>query len=172
MTALVALALALALGPSSEAQQAQRRPPQKAKKVWTNDDIDALRARVPLSVTGQELPAAAAEPAAGEKAAGEATAKGPLEPYVRERDPKYYQQRYAALRAEVDRIDAEIRRLREFRANPNTGQQGLALGAENLSLTPENQIQLLEERRRKVQQDISDLEDQARRAGIPLGLLR
>ena len=85
---------------------------------------------------------------------------------------QWYRQRASSLRAELDRIDGEIRRLRSFKSNPSGGSAGLALGKDNLSLTPENQIEQLESRRRQVQQELDDLEAEARRKGWSPGTLR
>ena len=173
MTCLaVSLMLSLTLSPALaepvvQKQAAQKPAVQKAKKVWTNDDIELLRAKSPISVMGEVAPPpeAAKEAAAGEKAA-------PGEPYVKEKDPKWYQQQLAPLRGELDRIDSEIRRLRDFRTSATTGRPGIVLGQENIPLSPENQIQQLERRRRDVQQQIDDLEALARRNGISPGTLR
>ena len=164
--------LALAFGPSVALAQEKppAKPPKKEKKVWTNEDLEALRARVPLSEPG---PGAAAPVAAAEGAsAGEAPAAGTGEAYSRQNDPAWYRQRAASLRAELERIDSEIRRLRDFKSNPSSGSAGLALGKDNLSLTPENQITQLEARRRQVQQELDDLEAEARRKGYSPSLVR
>ncbi len=94
------------------------------------------------------------------------------ERYVRAKDPKWYSEQVAALRAEIDRIDGESRRLREFRASARTSQGGLVLGQSNIPLNPENQIQQLEAQRREVQRQIDALEDQARRNNIAPGVIR
>jgi uncharacterized small protein (DUF1192 family) len=161
--------------------QAQRPPEKKPSKapgreriVWTNDEIELLAKRVPLSDLGPgnalttEAPAASGQaPPAG---TGGATAGTPG--YSRENDPEWYRQRATALRAEIDRVDSELRRLREFRNNPNMGQAGLTLGTDNISQTPENQIQQLEQRRARAQQELDDLEAAARRKGWPPGATR
>ena len=169
---LVSLGLAL-FGAATAAAQAQpptKRPPQKAKKVWTNDDLEELRTRVPLSDFGAAAGPASA-PAAETKAGGEPK-PGETPAYAKDKDPAYYKQRATALRAELDRIDSEIRRLRSFKSNPSSGTGGLALGQDNLSLTPENQIQQLEARRRQVEKELDDLDAEARRTGFPPGTVR
>jgi len=167
--------LALAFGPSATLAQEKppvQQPPKKEKKIWTNEDLEALRATVPLSEAG---PGAAtsvtAAPAEGAPAAA-ATPAGTGEAYSRQNDPAWYRQRATSLRAELDRIDSEIRRLQNFKSNPSSGSTGLALGKDNLSLTPENQIAQLEARRRQVQQELDDLEAEARRKGWSPGTIR
>ncbi len=166
--------LALAFGPSAALAQEKppvQQPPKKEKKVWTNEDLEALRATVPLSAPGPGAAAPAAAPAEGAPAA-EAAPAGTGEAYSRQNDPAWYRQRATSLRAELDRIDGEIRRLQNFKSNPSSGTTGLALGKDNLSLTPENQIEQLEARRRQVQQELDDLEAEARRKGFTSSLPR
>ncbi len=176
------VALSLALAPtlagataSAQAQpSAQKSEPKKAKKVWTNDDLESLRDRPGLSVAGEAPPASEAPPAEGEKRAkaGPAEAGALAAPPPKEKDPKSYQKRLAPLRAELARITSEIQKVREFRAEARADQGGLVLGKAPLPLTPENQIEQLERRHRSVQQQIDEIEDEARRNGIPPGLLR
>ena len=167
--------LALVIGPSAALAQEKppvQQPPKKEKKIWTNEDLEALRATVPLSAPGPGAAApAAAAPAEGAPAAAAAPA-GKGEAYSRQNDPEWYQKQAASLRAELDRIDGEIRRLQNFKSNPSSGSTGLALGKDNLSLTPENQIAQLEARRRQVQQELDDLEAEARRKGWSPGTIR
>jgi len=162
-----------ALGSFPATTFAQQKPaakaPAKEKKVWTNEDLEALRTRVPLSEPG---PGAAAAVPTAEGAAGEAAPAGTGEAYSRQNDPAWYRQRASSLRAELERIDSEIRRLQGFKNNPASGSAGLALGKDNLSLTPENQIEQLQARRRQVQQELDDLEAEARRKGWTPSLTR
>jgi len=164
--------IALAGGPSAALAQQKppAKPPAKEKKVWTNEDLEALRARVPLSEPGPG--AAAAAPAAEGASAAASAPAAAGEDYSRQNDPAWYRQRASSLRAELDRIDSEIRRLQNFKSNPASGSAGLALGKDNLSLTPENQIEQLQARRRQVQQELDDLEAEARRKGWAPGAVR
>lgn len=167
--------LALAFGPCVALAQEKppaKEPPRKEKKVWTNEDLEALRATVPLSELGPGAGTPAPAAPAEETPVGEAAAAEKGQAYSRENDPEWYQKRAASLRAELDRIDSEIRRLQNFKSNPSSGSAGLALGKNNLSLTPENQIEQLQARRRQVQQQLDDLEAEARRKGWAPGLTR
>lgn len=155
--------------PPAQAGKAEKAKPRKAKKVWTNDDLDRLRNTVPVSTLGAS-PARAQ--AAGEAAAGGPEKAGAPEALPKEKDPEWYRQQMGSLRAELERTEKEISRLRSFLANPSTGQAGLALNKENDSLSPANQIELLQRRRDEVKHQMDDLEDQARRNGISPGALR
>jgi hypothetical protein len=155
-------------------QAAQKPPATKEKrKVWTNDDIEQLRRKAPISVLGQAPPPEEA-PGEGEEAAEAGAKKAGAEaaPYAREKDPKWYQQQLKPLRAELDRSEGELRRIRGLMANPEGGKSGVALGTPYFGLSPEDQLDRLERRRRELQKKIDDLEDQARRNGIPHGSLR
>ena len=179
-----ALTLAAALaGPPAQGLRVQvpaKKEQKKAKKVWTNEDLEGLRegrtAPVPEinAEAGKEALPAEGAAATGEGGAGEtaAAAAGPKTPYVKEQDAKWYQEQIAPLRAEVERIDSEIRRIREFKDAPSSGTNAMALGQNNLSLTPDNQIQQLEKRRGEVLAKIDEVESQARRNGLNPGTVR
>lgn len=147
-------------------QPAKARAP---KKVWTNEDLEALRGRVPISTVGEAAPPAEATAEASPAAEGAARPAGA--PYSREKDPEWYRQRLSGLRAELDRIDEQVRRLREQSRNPTQATNTVALGAGG-GLSQEDQIATLERRRSQVQQQIDELEDQARRNGIEPSRLR
>jgi uncharacterized small protein (DUF1192 family) len=162
--------------PAQSQQPAEKkppRPPARERVVWTNDEIELLARRVQLSDLGPGVPLTPPAPAAGGQGAAPAGEPGSAaSSYSRENDPEVFRQRAARLRAEIERIDGELRRLRAFRNNPNMGQAGLALGTDNISQTPENQIQQLEQRRARAQQELDDLEAEARRKGWPPGATR
>lgn len=164
------LLLALALvAPRPAGAAAQKQPPKKAKKVWSNEDLEALREKGRVSVTGAVAPASEGEqPGATE---GEKAGAKPAQ-YVKEKDPKWYGGQLAPLRAELTSIDEEIRKLREFRSAAKYATGGIVLGQANIPLNPENQIELLEKRKREVQAKIDELEEQARRNDIPPGAIR
>jgi len=178
MRRTLSVCLAVMLLPALAAAQAPAKQPpkQKPKKVWTNEDLEALRNRVRLSdfEGGAAPPPAESAPQA---APGEATAAtgaaaaaaGPA--YDRAKDPEWYRQRLAGMRAEVERIGAEISRLREARTRGTQTNVALGLGQSG-GLSPEDQIASLERRRAQVQQQIDELEDQARRNGIEPSRLR
>ena len=72
---LAASVLVLAGASLSRAQQAPRpAQTEQARKIWTNDDMDDLRARGLISIVGQETEAAPQAPLAALQAAPESTA--------------------------------------------------------------------------------------------------
>lgn len=92
--------------------------------------------------------------------------------YVREKDPKGYVQQLKPLRNELRDIDAEMRRIREFRKNGKGMSSALAVYERNRAVSPDAQLELLSKRRAEVLQRIDELEDLARRNDIAPGLLR
>jgi hypothetical protein len=169
LAALVAALFALAWVAPLPASQA-KPPAKKAKKVWTNEDLEALR---PGGVTVLAPARVSTAPAAGEESAAkkeEEKAEGekkegpsPLEKIRKRLDP---------LRAELGAIELQLQSLRDKRSTGNTTGQGINVTAAPGGLNTENQITQLENRRSILLRQISDIEDEARRQGIPPGALR
>ncbi len=94
----IAAALALLVAASSQAAEKPRSAQgnqNQPKKVWTNDDMDQLRARGLISIIGQE----ATEPAAQAPAA---PAETTFPVYAsRLDDPEWYADKAADLQAEL-----------------------------------------------------------------------
>src|SRR6266849_1625408 len=102
----LAAVLAVLIACSSQAAE-KPRPAQsnqnQPKKVWTNDDMDQLRARGLISIAGQEAP--------------EQTAQAPAVPAEttfpvyesRLDDPAWYADKAADLQAELDKREAALR---------------------------------------------------------------
>ncbi len=143
--------------------------PKIQKRVFTNEDLERPGGQL---ITTEGPPTEAAAPSAEPRAAAFAgTAFAKLEPYVKERDPEWYRGQLGSLRAEVARVDTQIHRLRDFRATGRGMMGGLVLGEPSLRLTPENEIEQLGVRRQELQQQIDELEGNARRNGIAPGFL-
>jgi chromosome segregation ATPase len=158
---LLAVAILLALPAMTLAQA----PPKKAKKVWTNDDLEALRQRSPLSEFSTT--AAAAPPAGGEAA-------------VTERQPPSESQllaekvskRIAGLREELATVESELASLRRASTSGATTGQGVSINVVPGGMNTQDKIQALEQKRRELQSQLSDAEDEARRMGFSPGELR
>ncbi len=159
---------ALASPQSQQAQPTQQTPPEKEKpdakkpkKVWTNDDMQGLGGTSGVSVVG-EAPAAPGRDNAPAQPRG----------YVKEKDPTSYRQQLAPLRAELERLDKETTRTREFINGEHTGEGRLKVNVFSVPMNPSDQIAQLEKRKLTVQNKIAALEDLARRNDIPPGALR
>jgi hypothetical protein len=161
--------------PPAAPTSAQQRP-RRARKIWTNDDLEQLRSRAIVSVVGgartssageatEETEAAAPEVDA-EAAAGEEAAPAPPKEQTRE----HWQERLQPLRAELARIEQQLQQLRRGRGQAASNAVDVMGG--NPGVQVEDTIRQLERRRDQVQQQIADLQDEARRAGVPAGYVR
>ena len=139
---------------------ASAEPPKTVitRQVWTSEQVEQLRARGLISVVGCEP---STEPAAPVPA-----------PYAREKDPEWYREQAAALRAQIEFYDQQSRMFRTFRANATGMTGGIRLDQENIGITPESSVWLLQNASRDALTRLGALEEQARRNGIPPGALR
>jgi hypothetical protein len=138
------------------------------KKVWTNDDMDQLRARGLISIVGQEVPEAA-QPVPAEEA-------GPTFPVYQSRldDPEWYFENVADLQAELNARMADLQQQLDAiaLAKNRITQGGLALNKDNWGVTLSAGTAILEGRVEEIQSDLDDLSDLARQHDIPPGVLR
>jgi hypothetical protein len=162
LAAILALAIAF---PSHAAQNPNPSQAAKTKKVWTNDEMDQLRARGLISTfnlaseTTAQVPAAQPEPAT-------------FTP--RTEDPTWYAEQAAILQAELDKREAALREAQTNLAEAAAGitQPGVAMDKGNVGVTPEAGIAILEAQAREVQTQLNELSDLARQNNIPPGVLR
>ena len=193
------LALALgavpALGQSSQTappSQTVKNPPERPKKVWTNDDLADLRGGV-TSATAEAPPAEGGAPAEAQAQAAGATKEKPLPP---EKDPKTYLAKLEPLRKQLADLDAKIKDMQDKIDHPIDGKNAIKLNqsAPNLPpqdqppgyeknrpdeslygnqiVRPQDQLKVYQQQRDEIQQKIDDLEAQARDNGIPPGDIR
>lgn len=158
----IVLALSLAAAPA-QTSSAQKPPEKKAKKVWTNDDLDSLRAG-PRGGGGSA--------SAGASAAEEEKPAGKEKPVPREKDSKMYREKLAPLRAQLEQVDAQIKQVRDQLTNPVKGSNAVDLSHTSAIMRPEAALSQLEQKRREIQQKIDDLEEEARRNGVSPGDIR
>jgi hypothetical protein len=152
-------------GNSTQPPAAQSRAPQTAEsqdaakkkknKVWTNEDVGALTGSV--SVVG--------DPAARDTNKAEPTQKSSEDA----RDAAWYQQRLAPLRAQLDSVDRQIQKLKNFKGSNAAPDGGIQYGG-RYNMTPlAEQVKQLEAKKRSLQSNIDDLESDARHHGIEPG---
>lgn len=180
LAAFAAALFMLAMCAPAHASQAapQKQPPaKKARKVWTNEDLEALR---PSGVTVSAPPAAAS---AASSAAGEATAadnpadKAGAEKKDddknKEEDPvEKLLKRLAPLRLELASVEARLASLRSAGSSGNTTGGGMDVSKTSGGMNTEDQIVQLEKRRSDLLGQIAAIEDEARRKGIAPGAIR
>jgi len=164
----LAFSLAIAAFAGPQTQQAPPAPPEKAKpgpkktkKVWTNDSLEDLGGKSGVSVVGDASGATDADKAEA-KPAG----------YAKEKDPNWYRKQLVPLRAEIERLDREITKTREFIDGGHTAEGQLKVNVFSVPMNPADHIVQLEKRKATMQSKIDALEDQARRNDIPPGALR
>lgn len=144
------------------ATQPHAGPAPEVSVTWTNEDIHRLN-KVPglISVVGQASTETSqgADPPAPERIA----------------DPAWYASRAATLNA---RLDVEQTSLRKFtKALDDTRQLksttgGVNLAEDDIGITPEATIEILQNRVCETQRELGVLKDLARENDIPPGVLR
>jgi hypothetical protein len=166
LAAVLALAMAfpsLAAEKPRTAQGNQNQP----KKVWSNDDMDQLRARGLISIVGSEVQKAAAPQAAISK---------PVFPAYESRleDPAWYAEKAADLQAELDKREAALHEQQTALAQAagRITQPGVAMDKPTIGVTPQAAIAVLEAQVGEVQNQLDELSDLARQNNIPPGVLR
>jgi hypothetical protein len=161
----LSLPVLLAMAPCAAHGRSQPRAPEsqtpaaaggKPAKVWTNDDVDALRGNDTVSVVG-------------DNAGAKKTSTPPRSNYY-DKDPAWYRKQLAPLQAEVGKLDTQIAKLLEFIKGGNVSEpQRYYHGPPG---NPQDQLNLLEKKRQSDATKIDDLLDRARHNGIEPGALR
>ena len=162
---------------SDSAQPSQARE----KKVYTNDDVVALRKNYGASTAGEPSPlptgpAAASQPQSAPRILVPQLLSTPLSP---DKDPMWYAQQAASVSSQIANIDDQVQHLRNFRASdaapgPSTPSLnvGLDIYAPADSMTTDSQIQQLLQQRAELDSQLADLADRARANSIDPGVLR
>jgi hypothetical protein len=136
---------------------------KKNKKVWTNDEISKV-GEGSISVVGNTTEAKASSKGATSKGAGAAS--------VKERQVTTHRNRLRQLQNQLESTEKQISDLRNFKAE-NTGASAGINISRGYSMTPvEDQVKSLEEKKKQIQAQVSDIEDAARKDGIEPGELR
>ncbi len=167
----IAAVVAIFIANSSQAAEKPRSAQADQKqpiKVWTNQDMDQLRARGLISIVGQEPPATPAQP--------QAVPSGPVYPVYESRfdDPDWYADVAADLRDELARREAALQDQRKAiaLAADRITRPGVSLDQPSPWVTPEAGVQILQEQVQEVQDYLDELSDLARQHDIPPGVLR
>jgi hypothetical protein len=172
---LLAAVLMLAIAfPSRAAEKPQTVQVNNtpAKKVWTNEDMDEIRARGLISIVG---PDANQTRTSAATAAVSATAAPAFPVYSSRLDnPAWYAQKAADLQAELDMREAAWREQQTAMAQAadRITQPGIAMDKGNAGVTPEAGLAILEAQVQEVQNELNELGDLAHQHDIPPGALR
>ena len=133
---VLALALTTMAIPSSAAEEAYPAQGQQGRRVWTNEDLEELRARGLISVMGtvpEATPAAAPQPTRYTS---------------RLQDPVWYADQAAELQTQLNERMTALLLAREGLAGARSLRQitgGINLAQANVGITPETGIAILEE---------------------------
>ena len=158
----VTLALASIANPLCAANKQDTGTAKPSVMVWTNEDLGKLHALGLISIVGQIN--------------DEESATGSLpETYQQEQDPAWYADQAAQLRGELEDRQEQLREYRQ--AIDDTRSLKDTPGGVNFDdgdncLTPRACTQLLQQYVNELQANLVELEDLARRNGIPPGVLR
>ncbi|HEY4684401.1 MAG TPA: hypothetical protein VIH17_14275 [Candidatus Acidoferrales bacterium] len=183
-------------GAAAPAAQTTQPTAKQAKKVWTNEDLERLRPgwrlERPAPAQPEEQPAGTVKrdpfrpqatatpqaPPARAEAERKIEEENQIQPTVTPKPPDrrtqadYWQKQIVPLQAELAQVEGQISRIQRARVTAEGISNAVNLLDHSSRLSPENQLQLLEQRRAELLGKISDLEDEARRANIPHGWLR
>ena len=161
---LLALSGGISLSAAAQTPTPDSSPaylPNPDKKVWSNDDLEALRTKAPISTIGETGAAAAKKPAPG----------GSYRPDDRAEKALRYRKLLQPLYAELPKIDAELDKMHSFEDGSYRTTGGFSR-LPGKPLNPADQIVQLEKRKQDVLAHISEIEDQARHDGVLPGDLR
>ena len=175
---LVALPLALnaqSLAEIAKKEDARRKAVKSPAKVYTNDDLRSDPAKTPQQAPS--APPASAQPAPGTKVPEVNLPGGKPEPSEPAKDQAYWSGRMSAARGALERsrifaeaLQSRLNALATDFVNRDDPAQRAQLEIERQRATAE-----LERVKREIADQtkaISDIEEEARRAGVPPGWLR
>jgi hypothetical protein len=143
----------------SSSPQSQAAPTAKTKpaKVWTNDEINTLHDSPGVSVVGNQTPQKVRAPSRG---------------YSLQKDPAWYRQQLQPLRADLDKLDAQIEKTKAFLSGEKVSEPTPIRAYVSIPGNPQDQLKQLEDRRVADQARIDDILDRARHNGVEPGALR
>lgn len=116
-----------------------------AKILWTNDELQRLASRpvanAPESSTGDTSPSGTSV----------------QEHYTPQKDPKWYARQLEPLRKELSRAESELKALQQARKYGKGVTGAVALDQEPEGVSPEGQLEVLQQRRAELLQKIDEL---------------
>jgi hypothetical protein len=157
--------------------------PTREKKVYTNDDVAALRKDYGASTVGDAMPdnapASAASTGQAHSAPKILAPQSLLTPLSPDKDPLWYAQQSASVSSQIADIDDQVQHLRNFRASdsaPGPSTPSLTVGLDIYApadgITTDAQIQQLLQQRADLDAQLDNLQDRARANAIDPGVLR
>lgn len=134
---------------------------KKPKKVWTNDEIGSVKGGI--SVVGDEK--------AGN--ANRTTSRPSGDPEGAHAEMvQNYRDRIQPLRDQIDAADGRIAQLKSFKGENTSPSGGIDINHGYNMVPVEEQVKQLEEKKKKLQAKIEDIEVEAKKNGVDPGDLR
>lgn len=133
---------------------------KKPKKVWTNDEIAKVGGEGSISVVGK---ADANSKSNSSKSVRTSSAKG---------QTGSYRSRLRQLHNQLETTEKQITDLRNFNGATTGTSGGIDMNRRYSRTSVEDQIKILEEKKKQIEAQIGDIEDAARKEGIEPGELR
>lgn len=136
---------------------------KKPKKVWTNDEIGSVGGTISV-VGGASNSSTGSSSTGGHPSADSGSA--------RQRQLAAYRRQIRQLQAQIAAADAKISELRNFKGENTAPSEGIN-PRQHYSMTPvSGQIQQQEENKKKLQAQLENIQDEARKNGFEPGDLR
>lgn len=169
MGVLVSIATvpAFAGGPGGRAGSPKPRPDVE-KKVYTNEDLEALAAQ--YGGPARQNPQAVSQ--AVQQTSGVSTGSSRLTALSKDQNPVWYAQQAVSMQAELAGIDGQIVALHQPPASDASPGGGFGLYTCCPGVTTYNRIDVLMQQRREITAQMNALEDTARENGFSPGMLR
>jgi len=137
-----------------------KKPP---KKVWTNEDMGSVHGTI--SVVGDEKsPATRTD-------RGNSQASNPSND-LHQQQVDRYRERIQQIQGKIESIDKRISQLKNFKAEDSSPSGGININQGYNMVPLEDQVRQLEEKKKQLQAQIEDIENEARKNGIDPGELR
>ena len=146
-------------GQKTSAQDTAER--KKPKKVWTNDEIGSVKGGVSVVGDGKQ----------GEPSRAAAEASGDSQDAGAETVRKYRDQ-IRQLRDQIAAADRRIEQLKSFKGENTSPSAGININQGYNMVPVEEQVKQLEEKKRKLEAKIEDVEVEAMKNGVDPGELR
>ena len=138
---------------------------KKPKKVWTNDELKSVKSGV--SVVGEANKSTTTRHGHARKDDEDNDNPSPHQQQVEE-----YRSQIRELRDRIEAVDKRVAQLKDFKAENTSASGGIDLHQKYNMEPVADQVKQLEDAKKKLQEQIDDIENDARKSGIEPGELR
>lgn len=146
---------------TSAAENTAMTEKKKPKKVWTNDEIGSVKGGI--SVVGDGKSGNASRPASRQSADPEGAHAELVQ---------HYRDQIQQLRDQIDAADTRMAQLKGFKGENTSPSGGIDISHGYNMVPVEEQVKQLEEKKKKLQAKIEDIEVEAKKNGVDPGDLR